>query len=330
MARTEPTMASYDSRSADDVTRRLRMLSQADLAKLERYERQGQGRKTVLERIAALRGEAPWPGYDDMEVEQVNEALKKRDGDAARAVLDYERQHKARATIIEFAERTRPGGAGSAATASRRQGAGKAGSRARPSQRATSRSRSSKPNSAPKSSARKSTSTSSRRAPESKPASGSSRVKARASSRTGAKRASRPSARSSSKSRSSRPRSGARSPQTAPTRARRRMTRAARGAGARTEQTARRTGQVVGTAAERGRDAVGTAAHGTGQTVGAAANKAKGPVLTAGAVGVALGGGLLLGSKLVPQRTILGIPIPGRRSRFKQAAKSIRKARNGI
>jgi hypothetical protein len=40
----------------------LRKLSQADLAKLETYERKGQGRATVLARIAALRGEAPWSG----------------------------------------------------------------------------------------------------------------------------------------------------------------------------------------------------------------------------------------------------------------------------
>jgi hypothetical protein len=41
-------------------------------------------------------------------------------------------------------------------------------------------------------------------------------------------------------------------------------------------------------------------------------------------------GGMVLGSKLLPKRTILGIPIPGRRSRLSQAAKSLSKARNGI
>ena len=45
---------------------------------------------------------------------------------------------------------------------------------------------------------------------------------------------------------------------------------------------------------------------------------------------VALGGGMVLGSKLLPKRRILGIPIPTRRSRLTQAAKSLSKARNGI
>ena len=75
---------------------------------------------------------------------------------------------------------------------------------------------------------------------------------------------------------------------------------------------------------------IGTATQDTGHAVGTAANKAKGPALTAGAVAVALGGGIVLGSKLLPKRTILGIPIPGRRSRLSQAAKSLTKTRNGI
>ena len=113
--KAEPTIPNYDAQTADEVTRRLRKLSQADLAKLESYERKGQSRTTVLARIAALRGEAPWSGYDDMEAEEVNDALKNRDGESARAVLDYERQHKARTTIIEFAERKRDAAARSAA-----------------------------------------------------------------------------------------------------------------------------------------------------------------------------------------------------------------------
>ena len=59
--RAEPTIPNYDAQTADEVTRRLRKLSQAELAKLESYERQGQSRTTVLARIAALRGEAPGP-----------------------------------------------------------------------------------------------------------------------------------------------------------------------------------------------------------------------------------------------------------------------------
>jgi hypothetical protein len=108
------------------------------------------------------------------------------------------------------------------------------------------------------------------------------------------------------------------------------MTATTRSPGARTEKAAKGAGRAVGAAAKNSRDTVGTAAQDTGHVVGTAAKKAKGPALTAGAVAVALGGGMVLGSKLLPERTILGIPIPGRRSRLSKAAKSISQARNGI
>ena len=113
LAQSEPIIANYDDQTAEEIKQRLRKLSQADLAKLEAYEKQGQARSTVLEAIAALRGDEPWSGYDDMEVEEVNEALRQRDGDAAGRVLDYERRHKARTTVIEFAKRRRDGNDGS-------------------------------------------------------------------------------------------------------------------------------------------------------------------------------------------------------------------------
>ena len=83
---------------------RLRGLSQSELAELEAYEKQGEGRRTVLGTIAALRGDEPWSGYDNMEAEEVNDALKQRDGEAAGRVLEYERRHKGRKTVIEFAK----------------------------------------------------------------------------------------------------------------------------------------------------------------------------------------------------------------------------------
>ena len=137
MARTESTIANYDARTVDEITQRLRKLSQADLAKLETYERQGQSRSTVLERIASLRGETPWPGYDEMEVEEVNDALKQRNGDVASRVVDYERQHKGRTSVIDFAKRRQAGEDGSSArprstaraASSRSSGAAKASSR---------------------------------------------------------------------------------------------------------------------------------------------------------------------------------------------------------
>ncbi len=105
MPRTESSIANYDARTADEITQRLRKLSQADLTKLEAHEKQGQKRSTVLKAIAALRGDPPWSGYDDLEVDEVNAEVKQRDGTSAARVLDYERGHKGRRTVIRSAER---------------------------------------------------------------------------------------------------------------------------------------------------------------------------------------------------------------------------------
>jgi len=113
MPQTEPAIANYDDHTAEEIKQRLRKLSQADLSKLEAYETKGQARSTVLEAIAALRTDAPWSGYDELEVEEVNDALKQRDGKAAGRVLDYERHHKGRVTVMEFAKRRRDDSDGS-------------------------------------------------------------------------------------------------------------------------------------------------------------------------------------------------------------------------
>ena len=59
-------IARYDSLTADEITSRLSELSQIDLAKVDAYERKNQDRTTVLSRISTLRGDEPWPGYDEL------------------------------------------------------------------------------------------------------------------------------------------------------------------------------------------------------------------------------------------------------------------------
>lgn len=346
MPPTEPTIANYDAQSADEITQRLRTLSQADLTKLERYERQGQARTTVLERIAALRGEPPWPGYDEMEVEEVNDRLKQRDADAARQVLDYERRHKVRTTIVEFAERRRDEGdaqpptarSSSPQTRSQPKRNARKSATAKPASRSTAR----RSSAAARSSGQRSSSGSRSTKAGQRPSSGSRST--RSTSSTRAKSASRPVARSSSGSRrgsSSQTRSGAqsrsagasrsrtqarsssRSRPKAPRGVKQRITGAVRSTGARTEQAAKGTGHAVAAAARSSRDAVGGAAQDTGKAVGTAAKKAKVPALATGAFAAALGGGLVLGSKLMPKRRLS-------RGRISQAGKSIDKVRKGI
>ncbi|MGZ4293748.1 MAG: DUF892 family protein [Solirubrobacteraceae bacterium] len=97
----------YDSLTAAEVIEKLTGLSQIDLAKVDAYERKHQNRSTVLGRTRALRGEEPWPGYDELNASAVKAALGEGDADRTKRVRAYERSHKNRAAVIGTTERER-------------------------------------------------------------------------------------------------------------------------------------------------------------------------------------------------------------------------------
>ena len=300
MAPADPTIANYDAQTADEITQRLRKLSQADLAKLESYEKQGQQRSTVLEAVTALRGDVPWSGYDDMEVEEVNDQLKRRDGDAADRVLDYERRHKGRKTIIKFANRSQE--------ATARPSPGQSRTRTKGGSETRTRAQSSKSGSRPNRSAKATSSTSSKKQARN---SSASRSRAKAS-----QQAKRPRGGSRSRAGSSKAEtSGAQSRDGVPTRIRQKA-----------DEARQNTGQAVGSAAEDSQNAVSTAVKHTGQAAQTAAKKAKSPALVGGAMLTALGGGIALarGLNVNPhkRKRVLGVPIP-RRTAFGKATKQL-------
>src|SRR5215208_6985156 len=98
-------IAGYDKLTADEIVAKLSDLSQIDLAKVDSYERRHQNRTTVLERVGTLRGDEPWPGYDELSVAELQTALGKADDDRIKAVRAYERAHKARAGVLKATER---------------------------------------------------------------------------------------------------------------------------------------------------------------------------------------------------------------------------------
>jgi ferritin-like metal-binding protein YciE len=98
-------IAGYDSLNADDIVARLPDLSQVELAKVDVYERKEIGRTTILDRISSLRGDEPWPGYDDMNAEDIVARLREADDRTTASARDYERAHKNRATVLRSAER---------------------------------------------------------------------------------------------------------------------------------------------------------------------------------------------------------------------------------
>lgn len=98
-------IAQYDKLTADEIVSKAKELSQIDLAKVDSYERKNQNRTTVLDRVSALRGDEPWPSYDEQSVADVKTALQGADDDAVKKVVSYERAHKDRAGVIKAAER---------------------------------------------------------------------------------------------------------------------------------------------------------------------------------------------------------------------------------
>jgi ferritin-like metal-binding protein YciE len=98
-------IARYDTLTADEIIGRLADLSQIDLAKIDAYERRNQDRSTILSRIDALRGNEPWPGYDELTAAEVQAVLSDGDDDRVQQVRTYERSHKNRAGVMKAAER---------------------------------------------------------------------------------------------------------------------------------------------------------------------------------------------------------------------------------
>jgi ferritin-like metal-binding protein YciE len=97
-------IAGYDKLTAEEIVSKLAELSQVDLAKVKAYERKNDDRTTVVSRITALQGAEPWPGYDELTVEEIRAAVGD-DDERASAVRSYERAHKNRAGVLNAVER---------------------------------------------------------------------------------------------------------------------------------------------------------------------------------------------------------------------------------
>lgn len=98
-------IAGYGKLTAAEILEKLQHLSQVDLAKIDSYERKNENRTTILNRIASLRGEQPWPGYDELSVEEIRVVLDEGDENRVKRVRSYERSHKNRSGVIDAAER---------------------------------------------------------------------------------------------------------------------------------------------------------------------------------------------------------------------------------
>ena len=98
-------IANYDTLTAEEITKRLKGLTQEELLQVQAYESTNENRKTILDRIDDLEGDEPWPGYDEQTVAEINKVLTDASPTVVATVRDYERGHKNRASVLKTTER---------------------------------------------------------------------------------------------------------------------------------------------------------------------------------------------------------------------------------
>ncbi|MEY2515003.1 MAG: hypothetical protein QOJ89_2361 [bacterium] len=98
-------ISGYDELTAEDINAKLPSLSQIDIAKIDGYERRNQNRTTITSKIDSLRGDEPWPGYDELNVNEITAVLREADEDSVEKVRQYEAAHKDRAGVLKATER---------------------------------------------------------------------------------------------------------------------------------------------------------------------------------------------------------------------------------
>jgi hypothetical protein len=104
-AAVEAPITGYDDLTAEQIVAKLPEQPQTALAQIAAYEQANAKRATVLERVAALTGPEPAPGYDELTADDAQKLVTGGDAALAAAVRDYERRHKGRASVLEAAGR---------------------------------------------------------------------------------------------------------------------------------------------------------------------------------------------------------------------------------
>jgi len=95
----------YDKQTAADITAKLKGLSQRELRMVDAYERTHENRTTITDKISKLSGDEPWSGYDEQNVDAIATALGEADKGMAKSVKAYEGGRKARAGVLEAADK---------------------------------------------------------------------------------------------------------------------------------------------------------------------------------------------------------------------------------
>ncbi|MGW1682778.1 hypothetical protein [Saccharopolyspora sp. NPDC002376] len=91
----------YDRLTADEIVQKLPGLSQRELREVRGYETRNQARATVVARIDELCEKEPWPGYDEMKLDEILPRARALPGEEQEELVSYESRHKHRRTIVD-------------------------------------------------------------------------------------------------------------------------------------------------------------------------------------------------------------------------------------
>ena len=98
---SELPIAGYNSLTVEEVLNELRGLTQTDLAKVYKYERANDNRKTILDAIDSKFVTLPIPTYDALTVDEIVGRLDGLSEGELKTIRRYEEESKQRATVIE-------------------------------------------------------------------------------------------------------------------------------------------------------------------------------------------------------------------------------------
>lgn len=97
----------YDRADEMELVRELHLHSQAELERIEAYERSHRSRTRVLNKLHYLRQSEPLPGYDDLSVEEIAAAVEDADLATIKNVRAYERKFHNRPIVQQAVEAAR-------------------------------------------------------------------------------------------------------------------------------------------------------------------------------------------------------------------------------
>jgi hypothetical protein len=97
----EAPFAGYEALDDREVMDKLSKHSQAELDRVEDYERAHKDRKTVLDKLRYMRGREPLPGYDELTTEEIVAAVADGNRATIKRIRAYERKFANRPKVLD-------------------------------------------------------------------------------------------------------------------------------------------------------------------------------------------------------------------------------------